>query len=145
MRTSVRKFTIYSPVYTIDECSRSTNFAINKQLNKISETIIKYKLRTMEKVVNAYLQITMKIKESDRQSAAKVYFDYREPFLNTIEGALTKSLLVRDEDVQVLHGFDSKEHAAAYLESEMFKNDVAKGLSPYFQADPEIRIFTVAG
>ena len=28
----------------------------------------------MEKV-NAYLQITMKIKESDRQSAAKVYFD----------------------------------------------------------------------
>ena len=62
-----------------------------------------------------------------------------------IEGALTKALLVRDEDVQVLHGFDSKEHAEAYLESEMFKNDVAKGLSPYFQADPEIRIFTVAG
>ncbi len=98
----------------------------------------------MEKV-NAYLQITMKIKESNRQSAAKVYFNYREPFLNTIEGALTKSLLVRDEDVQVLHGFDSKEHAAAYLESEMFKNDVAKGLSPYFQTAPEIRIFSVMG
>ena len=84
----------------------------------------------MEKV-NAYLQITMKIKESDRPSAAKVYFDYREPFLNTIEGALTKALLVRDEDVQVLHGFDSKEHAAAYLQSDMFQNDVAKGLSPF--------------
>ncbi len=98
----------------------------------------------MEKV-NAYLQITMKIKESDRQSAAKIYFDYREPFLSTIKGALSKSLLVRDEDVQVLHGFDSKEHAAAYLESEMFKNDVAKGLSPYFQAAPEIRIFDVVG
>lgn len=98
----------------------------------------------MEKV-NAYLQITMKIKENDRPSAAKVYFDYREPFLQTIDGALTKNLLVRDEDVQVLHGFDSKEHAAAYLESEMFKEDVAKGLYPYFQADPEIRIFTVAG
>ncbi len=98
----------------------------------------------MEKV-NAYLQITMKIKESDRTSAAKVYFDYREPFLNTIEGALTKSLLVRDEDVQVLHGFDSAEHAAAYLESEMFKNDVVTGLSPYFQADPEVRIFNVVG
>ncbi len=98
----------------------------------------------MEKV-NAYLQITMKIKESDRTSAAKVYFDYREPFLNTIEGALTKSLLVREEDVQVLHGFDSAEHAAAYLESEMFKNDVVTGLSPYFQADPEVRIFNVVG
>ncbi len=98
----------------------------------------------MEKV-NAYLQITMKIKESDRQSAAKVYFDYREPFLNTIDGALTKTLLVRDEDVQVLHGFDSTEHAAAYLESEMFKNDVVTGLSPYFQTDPEVRIFNVVG
>lgn len=98
----------------------------------------------MEKV-NAFLQITMKIKENDRPSAAKVYFDYREPFLQTIDGALTKNLLVRDEDVQVLHGFYNKEHAAAYLESEMFKKDVAKGLSPYFQADPEIRIFTVAG
>lgn len=95
--------------------------------------------------VNAYLQITMKIKESDRQSAAKVYFDYRQPFLDTIEGAMTKSLLVRDEDVQVLHGFDSKEHAEAYLQSDMFTKDVAVGLSPYFQADPEIRIFTVAG
>ncbi len=93
----------------------------------------------------AYLQITMKIKESDRQSAAKVYFDYREPFLNTIEGAISKDLLVRDEDVQVLHGFDSKEHAAAYLESEMFRNDVATGLSPFFQADPEICIFSVVG
>lgn len=95
--------------------------------------------------VKAYLQITMKIKESDRQSAAKVYFDYRQPFLDKIEGALTKQLLVRDEDVQVLHGFDSAEHAAAYLQSDMFKNGVAVKLSPYFQTDPEIRIFTVAG
>lgn len=95
--------------------------------------------------VKAYLQITMKIKESDREKAAKVYFDYHQPFLDTIEGALTKQLLVRDEDVQVLHGFDSPEHAAAYLKSDMFTNDVAVGLSPYFQADPEIRIFTVVG
>ena len=97
------------------------------------------------KKVNAYLQITIKIKESERPSAAKVYSDYRQPFLDTIEGALTKALLVRDEDVQVLHGVYNKEHAAAYLESDMFKNDVAKGLSPYFQADPEIRIFSVVG
>ena len=97
------------------------------------------------KKVKAYLQITMKIKESDRASAAKVYFDYRQSFLDTIEGAITKDLLVRDEDVQVLHGFDSKEHAAAYLQSDMFTKDVAVGLSPYFQADPEIRIFTIAG
>ncbi len=47
--------------------------------------------------------------------------------------------------MQVLHGFDSKEHAAAYLQSTMFTNGVVTGLAPYFQADPEIRIFTVAG
>ena len=95
--------------------------------------------------VKAYLQITMKINECDRNGAAKVYFDYRQPFLDTIDGAMTKSLLVRDEDVQVLHGFDSKEHALAYLESDLFKNDVVKGLTPYFQSAPEIRIFSVAG
>lgn len=93
----------------------------------------------------AFLEITMKIKESDRANAAKVYFDYRQPFLDTIEGAVSKNLLVRDEDVQVLHGFDSAEHAAAYLQSEMFTNDVVTGLSPYFQADPEVRIFSVVG
>lgn len=46
---------------------------------------------------------------------------------------------------EVLHGFDSKEHAAAYLKSEMFTKDVVTGLAPDFQADPEIRIFSVVG
>ncbi len=105
-------------------------------------TNIKQK-KKMEKA-KAYLQITMKINENDRPSAAKVYYDYRKPFLDTIEGAVSKDLLVRAEDVQVLHGFDSVEHAAAYLQSPMFTQDVVTGLSPYFQADPEVRIFAVA-
>ncbi len=94
--------------------------------------------------VKAYLEITMKIDEANRPAAAKVYTDYRGPFLNTIEGALTKDLLIRDEDVQVLHGFDSSEHAVAYLSSEMFKNDVFVGLQPLWSADPEVKIYTVA-
>lgn len=94
--------------------------------------------------VNAYLEITMKIDAANRPAAAKVYTDYREPFLQEIPGALTKDLLIRDEDVQVLHGFDSAEHAAAYLESEMFRNDVFVGLKPLWSADPEVRIYTVA-
>lgn len=49
--------------------------------------------------VKAYLEITMKINPDKRPAAAKVYTDYRQPFLDTIEGALTKELLVRDEDV----------------------------------------------
>lgn len=94
--------------------------------------------------VNAYLEITMKINPNNRPAAAKVYTDYREPFLSQIKGALTKELLIRDEDVQVLHGFDSVDSAAAYLESEMFKNDVFVGLQPLWDAAPEVRIYTVA-
>ena len=94
--------------------------------------------------VNAYLEITMKIDEINRPAAAKVYMDYRGPFLQTISGALTKELLIRNEDVQVLHGFDSTEHAQAYLESAMFQNDVFVGLKPLWSAEPEVRIYAVA-
>ncbi len=94
--------------------------------------------------VNAYLEITMKISEENRPAAAKVYTDYRQPFLDTIKGALTKDLLIREEDVQVLHGFDSVENAKAYLDSEMFKNDVFVGLKPLWSADPDVKIYTVA-
>lgn len=94
--------------------------------------------------VSSYLEITMKIDAANRPAAAKVYTDYRGPFLKTIPGALTKDLLIRDEDVQVLHGFDSVEHAKAYLTSELFQNDVFVGLKPTWSADPDVRIYTVA-
>lgn len=94
--------------------------------------------------VKAYLQITMKISNDNRPAAEKVYTDYRQPFLDTIKGASTKDLLIRDEDVQVLHGFDSAENAQAYLSSELFQNDVFVGLKPLWDADPEVKIYTVA-
>lgn len=94
--------------------------------------------------VNAYLEITMKIDEANRAAAAKIYADYRQPFLDTIEGAQTKELLIRDEDVQVLHGFDSVEHAQGYLSSAMFQNDVFVGLKPLWSAEPDVKIYTVA-
>ena len=92
--------------------------------------------------VNAYLEITMKISEANRPAAAKVYTDYRGPFLKEIPGALTKELLIRGEDVQVLHGFDSVENAEAYLKSKMFTDDVFVGLKPLWGADPEVRIYS---
>lgn len=94
--------------------------------------------------VKAYLQITMKIDKTKRSAAAKVYTDYRTPFLEQIAGAVTKDLLIRDEDVQVLHGFDSAEHAQAYLSSEMFKNDVFVGLQPLWNEEPDVKIYTVS-
>ena len=93
--------------------------------------------------VKAYLEITMAISNANRPAAAKVYTDYRQPFLSQIKGALTKELLVRDEDVQVLHGFDSVENAKAYLDSEMFKNDVFVGLKTLWSAAPDVKIYTV--
>ena len=94
--------------------------------------------------VKAYLEITMKIDEANRPAAAKVYTDYRGPFLQQIPGALTKELLLRSEDVQVLHGFDSAEHAQAYLTSALFQHDVFTGLQPLWSADPDVKIYTVA-
>ena len=93
--------------------------------------------------VKAYLQITLDIPNENRPAAAKVYNDYRRPFLDTIEGAVSKNLLIRTEDVQVLHGFDSVEHAQKYLQSDMFKNDVFVGLQPLWKQDPDVRIYSL--
>ncbi len=94
--------------------------------------------------VTAYLEITMQIAEANHPVAAKVYADYRAPFLSQIPGTLTKELLIREEDVQVLHGFDSASHAQAYLKSEMFQKDVFVGLKPLWDKEPDVRIYTVA-
>ena len=93
--------------------------------------------------VKAYLQITLDISDENRPAAAKVYNDYRRPFLDTIEGAVSKNLLIRTEDVQVLHGFDSVEHAQNYLQSDMFKNDVLVGLQPLWKQDSDVRIYSL--
>lgn len=73
-----------------------------------------------------------------------VYQKYKEPFLSQIAGATSKELLIRDDDVQVLHGFNSVEDAKAYLESALFTDDVVAGLKPLLAAAPEIRIYAVA-
>lgn len=92
----------------------------------------------------AYLQITLRIAEQNRIAAAAVYNKYKASFLNSIAGARSKELLVRAEDVQVLHGFDTTDQATAYLSSSLFNNDVVVGLKPFLEAAPEIRIYQVA-
>jgi hypothetical protein len=94
--------------------------------------------------VKAYLEITMEISNVNRPAAGKVYSDYKQPFLSQIKGAQTKELLIRDEDVQVLHGFDSVESAKAYLKSSLFENDVFEGLKTLLEAEPDVKIYTVA-
>lgn len=91
-----------------------------------------------------YLQITLQIDNSNRADAVNIYQKYKAPFLNTITGAKSKELLVRDEDVQVLHGFDSIDNANAYLNSELFTADVVGGLKPLLAAEPYVSIYSVA-
>jgi hypothetical protein len=91
-----------------------------------------------------YMQINLKVAAQNRPAAAGVYLRYRAPFLETVAGAKSKELLIRDEDVQVLHGFDSDEQAAAYLKSSLFAQDIVTALQPLLDAAPEVRIYRAA-
>ena len=90
---------------------------------------------------NAYLEITLDVAPSDRPAAGAIYTKYKKPFLTQIKGARSKQLLVRTEDVQVLHGFDNVENANAYLKSKLFNDDVVVELKPLLQSAPEVRIY----
>jgi len=92
-------------------------------------------------MTKAYLEITMKVSTANRPRAGAVYSKYKAPFLTTIPGAESKDLLLRDEDVQVLHGFDSRASAESYLTSSLFGTDVVAALKPYLVSDPDIRIY----
>lgn len=96
---------------------------------------------TMAHAETAYLEITLNVPVASRPAAAAVYAKYKARFLKTVKGALTKHLLVREEDVQVLHGFDKLADAQAYLSSDLFKNDVVKELSPLLKSAPDVRIY----
>jgi hypothetical protein len=90
---------------------------------------------------SAYLEITLKVDAADRPAAAAVYTKYRQLFLTNIPGAVSKQLLVRDDDVQVLHGFKSVQEAQAYTKSDLFNQDVVTALKPLLKANPDVRIY----
>ncbi|MBC6112899.1 hypothetical protein H7U22_20955 [Pedobacter sp. CCM 8938] len=99
--------------------------------------------KTTKQAVGAYLEITLKVNEADRPAAAGVYLNYKSPFLKSIKGAVSKELLIRTDDVQVLHGFKTQADAEAYLKCDLFNNDVVSALKSYLQATPEVRIYSV--
>ena len=91
----------------------------------------------------AYLEITLKVDPQDRAAAGTIYSKFKKPFLTKIPGAKSKELLIRDDDVQVLHGFATRKQAEAYLSSDLFTQDVVVGLKPLLKANPEVRIYSV--
>ena len=90
----------------------------------------------------AYLEITLRVDPQDRPAAAAIYAKYKTPFLTKIPGAKSKELLVRDDDVQVLHEFATRKQAEAYLSSDIFTQDVVVSLRPLLKASPEVRIYS---
>lgn len=91
-----------------------------------------------------YLEISLNVAEKDRPAAAAIYNKFKPPFLAQAKGATSKELLIRDEDVQVLHGFKSVEDARSYLDSDLFKSDVVSALQPLLQSAPDVRVYTKA-
>ena len=91
-----------------------------------------------------YLEITLNIAAENRTAAGAVYTKFKDPFLTQVKGAKLKELLVRDDDVQVLHGFDTEQDAKSYLGSDLFTQDVVGGLKPLLQTTPDIRIYQAA-
>lgn len=89
----------------------------------------------------ALLEITLDVAVSDRPAAAAIYEKYKQPFLTGVKGAQSKQLFVRDQDVQVLHGFDAVADANMYLESDLFAKDIVKELTPLLRRAPDIRIY----
>ncbi len=68
--------------------------------------------------------------------SAVVYLKCKEPFLEQIEEVLSKELLIRTLDVQVLHGFSTVQEVNGYLSSNLLGQDVVSALKPYFRGKP---------
>jgi len=88
----------------------------------------------------AYLEISNTLDIQDRPAAVEIFRKYKQPFLTQVPGA--KSLLIRQHDVQVLHGFATAKQAEAYLSSDLFTKDVMVALRPLLKARPEVRIYS---
>lgn len=94
-------------------------------------------------MIYAYLEITVRTDPRNRLFVADIYRQCKNDFLVSIKGARSKELLIRKEDVQVLHGFTSVKNAENYLNSDLFQYNVVKYLKPYMTDDPDIRIYLV--
>ena len=92
-------------------------------------------------MASAFLEITLNVAQENRSSAGAIYTKYKQDFLSGVPGARSKDLLLRSEDVQVLHGFDTTENAENYLKTQLFQKDVVRELKPFLVGAPEIRIY----
>jgi hypothetical protein len=130
-------------LFTAMSCNTPVKKKKTLALETATESSISSKKEIVETKTGAYLQITLKVSVENRPAAAGVYLKYKAPFLNEIDGAISKKLIKRTEDVQVLHGFETKAQADTYLMTDLFSKDIVGELGPLLVADPEVRIYSV--
>lgn len=124
-------------------CKDSSKKEVMQTRESIDEMSTNVKKESDMNKTGAFLEITLKVDEKNRTAAGGVYVKYKEPFLSQIAGATSKELLMRDMDVQVLHGFETEEQANSYLTTELFSEDIVGELGPLLESDPEVRIYSV--
>lgn len=101
-------------------------------------------LNSKNVMAKAYLDIELTIEGIDRAGVTAVYNLYKDPFLESVKGAISNELLVHVEDVRIFHGFESLEDAQLYLLSKFFNTDFITSLKPYIIDNPNVRIYEVA-
>jgi hypothetical protein len=100
-------------------------------------------MRKIQPAIRGFVQVTLAIPESRREEAiTRIFLPARQRFLDRSPGAVSMDLLVREEDVQLLHGFDTFENSRVYLDSGFFR-DLIGQLGETAEKEPVTALYNV--
>ncbi|WP_104381543.1 hypothetical protein [Sphingobacterium sp. HMA12] len=94
-------------------------------------------------MAKAYLQITLKINNSDKGAVSGIYDKFRDSFLDQVKGATSIELLIGNGYIQLLHVFDTAEDAQAFLSTELYNNEILLALKSLMVDTPMISVYSV--
>ncbi|WP_433900269.1 hypothetical protein [Sphingobacterium puteale] len=94
-------------------------------------------------MAKAYLQVTLKINNSDKGAVSGIYEKFRDSFIDQIKGATSIELLIGDGYIQLLHVFDTAEDAQAFLSTELYNNNILFALKSLMVDTPRVSIYSV--
>ncbi len=100
-------------------------------------------MRKIQPSVRAYLQISLPVPQSRRDEAiTRIFLPGRQRFAEQAEGGVSMDMLVRNEDIQVLAGFDTLESARLFQNSPAGKELLGQ-LAAMAEKNPGTAIYTV--
>ncbi|PUV23897.1 MULTISPECIES: hypothetical protein [Sphingobacterium] len=94
-------------------------------------------------MAKAYLQVTLKINNSDKGAVSGIFDKFRDSFIDQIKGATSIELLIGDGYIQLLHVFDTVEDAHAFLSTELYNNNILFALKSLMVDTPQVSIYAV--